>query len=194
MPNNQINIQNIVKMDDYVRNEEKYEHIFEVQLPPKNINLFKPRFNFEMGTPLVGDLLLDLEQENMLEIHPFPEWVVQLKSRDKVNSKAYLIVPNFPRSFIKKLSRKPIGQKINLIQQEVDKTTIEDLLAFEYEVGINVLVPAFTPHFFISSKINKEAGDSPPYLQVFEPNLENLTRILRIKTTYFFKLPFNVMI
>ncbi|GAH68289.1 unnamed protein product, partial [marine sediment metagenome] len=39
-----------------------------------------------------------------------------------------------------------------------------------------------------------DAGEEPPYLQVFEPNLDVLTKNLRIKTSYFFKLPFSVYI
>jgi len=188
------NINKIISMEIYIKNKEFYDHLFEVQLPSEDLKLWKPRFNFEMGTPLIADLLLDIEEEKMLEVHPFPEWVVHLKSLDKVNSKPYLIVPNLPKPFIKKLARKSVDERINLIKDEVAKLTIDDLVAFEYEVGINVLVPAFIPHLFISSKINKEAGDSPPYLQVFEPNLETLTKTLKIKLTYFFELPFTVII
>jgi hypothetical protein len=189
-----IKIKKILTLESYVKNLELYSHLFEVQLPPKNINLWKIRLNFGMGTPLIGDLLLNLEQERILEIHPFPEWVVQIKSIDNVKSKPYLIVPNFTASFVKKLSRKSIDEKLDLIQKEIDTINIEDLIAFEYEIGINILVPAFVPHFFISSKINKEAGEFPPYLQVFEPNLDILTKNLNVKTSYYFKLPFMVAI
>jgi hypothetical protein len=185
---------NIVTYNDYIKEENLYENLFEVQLPPEDINLWKIRYNFNMGTPLLGDLLLDLEQEERLEIHPFPEWVVQLKTKDVVKSKPYLVVPNFSKPLIKKINRKSINEKIELIQNEIDTIKIDDLIAFEYDIGINILVPAFIPHFFISSKINREAGEKPPYLQVFEPNLEVLTKNLKIKTTYFFKLPFSVTV
>ncbi len=193
MTKDSIKVKNIITLETYLKNKDSYQHLFEVQLPPESINLFKVRYNFEMGTPLVGDLLLDLESERMLEIHPFPEWVVHLKS-DKVKSKPYLVVPNFPNSLVKKFSRKSVDEKIKLIQNEIDHIKIDDLIAFEYEIGINILVPAFIPHFFIASKINKEAGEEPPYLQVFEPNLDVLTKNLKIKTSYFFKLPFSVSI
>ncbi len=194
MKSNLKRIENIITLEEYINNKEKYIHLFEVQLPPADLKLFKPRLNFEMGNPLIGDLRLDLEKENMLEIHPFPEWVVQLKSPEKVKSIPYLIVPNFSLSLVKTLARKNFEKKLKLMEQKIDKLTIDDLIAFKYEIGINILVPGFTPHFFISSEINKENGEAPPYLQVFEPNMEKITRILKIKTTYFFKLPFSVMI
>ena len=189
-----INIKNIIKFEDYIKNTKEFIHIFEVQMPPDEINLWKIRYNYDMGTPLLGDLLLDLEKENMLETHPFPEWVVYLKSVGNFSSKPYLIVPNFPKNLIKKIARKTVDEKINVIQNEIDTITIDDLIAFEYEIGINILVPAFIPHFFISSRINKDAGERPPYLQVFEPKLDVLTRNLKIKTSYFFKLPFTLII
>jgi len=194
MSDNSIRLKNIVTLETYNENPDKFQHLFEVQNPPENINLFKVRYSFEMGTPLVGDLVLDLESERLLEIHPFPEWVVFLKSSNKVKSKPYLVVPNLPNSLVKKFSRKSVDERIKLIQNEIVKIKIDDLIAFEYEIGINILVPAFIPHFFIASKINKDAGEKPPYLQVFEPNLDTLTKNLRIKTSYFFKLPFSVYI
>jgi len=189
-----VQIKNIINFDDYIKNPQEYNHLFEVQIPPDDINLWKIRYNFDMGTPLVGDLLLDLESEKNLEIHPFPEWVVFLKSKGNINSKPYLIVPNFPKSFIKKISRKSVDEKINLIKNQVEGVQIDDLIAFEYQVGINILVPAFIPHFFISSHIAKDTSETPPYLQVFEPKLDTLTKNLKIKTTYFLKLPFTVII
>jgi hypothetical protein len=184
----------ILTFESYLKSKDLYEHLFEVQVPPENIKLWKVRYNFDMGTPMIGDLLLDLEQERMLEVHPFPEWVVYLRSNYNVKSKPYLIVPTFSNSFVKQISRKTLDKRIELIQKEIEKLSIEDLIAFEYEIGINILIPAFIPHFFICSKINKEAGESPPYLQVFEPNLDILTKNLKIKPSYLFKLPFSVSI
>ena len=189
-----LRIQNILNLDKFIQKSSEYNHLFEVQIPPNDINLWKVRFHFEMGTPMVGDLLLDLEQENKLEIHPFPEWVVQLKSRDFVESKPYLIVPNVSKQLVKKINRKPIQEKIDIIKSIVKELKIGDLLAFEYEIGINVLIPAYIPHFFISSKIKKKANEAPPYLQVFEPNITNLSKLLNIKPTYYFELPFTVII
>jgi len=189
-----LKINHIVNLERYLEDSNAYSHLFEVQLPPDDIKQWKIRYNYDMGTPLIGDLLLDIEEENMLEIHPFPEWVVHLRSNEIVKSKPYLIVPNFSKKNVKKINRKSIEEKIVIIQNEIENLQIDDLIAFEYELGINVLVPAFIPHFFISSKINKEKGEKAPYLQVFEPKLDILTKNLKIKTTYFFKLPFSVRI
>ncbi len=170
--------------------KEIYEHLFEIQTPPSDIKLWKIRFNFDLGTLLLGDLLLDLEQEKMLEIHPFPEWVVQLKCVSNGKSKPYLVVPNLPKSLVRKFARKTSDEIVEILTQEIPKLKINDLIAVEYEVGVNILVPAFIPHFFISSKINKAEGELPPYLQVFEPNIESTTKNLKIKPTYYFELPF----
>ncbi|MGV9172026.1 MAG: hypothetical protein ACOC44_16600 [Promethearchaeia archaeon] len=185
-------ITKIFQVEDYTKDPKKFSHLFEVQFPPEDINLFKPRTNFTMGTPLVGDLYLDLEQEDLLEIHPFPEWVVQLYYPANVQSKPYLIVPNFSRAFIRKMNRKAFDQKIQMIGKEIKGLEIHDLFAFEYKVGVNIKVHAFIPHFFISSKIDKSNEEKPPYLQVFEPEMSALTKNLKIKTTYLFKLPWKV--
>ncbi len=190
MSQNLFNIKNVFTIDDIYRNKEDLHHLFEVQLPPKEIKLFKERFHFELGTLLIGDLVLDLEKERMLEIHPFPEWVVELKTETKC--KPYLVVPNFSQSFINKLLRKPLEKKIDLLENEISRLEIEKLIAFEYEIGINVLVPAYIPHFFISSK--NEKLSEYPYLQVFEPDFTNIVNVLKIKPSYYFKLPFFVQI
>ena len=183
-----IKIQKIITIKDFQNNRENFIYLFEVQFPPKEIKLFKERYNFELGTLLVGDLLLDLEKERMLEIHPFPEWVVHLKTESKC--KPYLVVPNFSKAFINKLLRKPLHVKLDLLKNCISSLEIENLIAFEYEEGINLLIPAYIPHFFISSKIDKECGEQPPYLQVFEPNFADIAKVLRIKPSYYFKLSF----
>lgn len=185
---------NIITLEDYISKENDYNHLIEVQFPPADVNMFKVRFNFDMGTPLIGDLILDVETESLLELHPFPEWVVYLRSRTTTKSTPYLIVPNLSKKFMRKLNRKSVDQRIDLIKDELKDLKQSDLLAFEYKLGINILVPAFTPHLFISSKIDKESGDNPPYLQVFEPKLDELTKNLKIKTTYFFNLPYKVSV
>jgi len=187
-------IRNIITLEEYRRNEKDYEYLFEIQLPPNDLKMFKVRFNFDLGNPLIGDLILDLEQEKMLEYHPFPEWVVQLKSPSKVLSKPYLIVPRLDKKIVRRITRKSIEEKFSVIESHLNNIGVEDLIAFEYDVGINILVPPFVPHFFISSKISKEKGGNPPYLQVFEPNMEHVAKNLKLKTTYFFELPFLVKV
>ena len=95
---------------------------------------------------------------------------------------------------VRKFRRKSIDERIELIQNEINSTQIQDLLGFEYKIGINIMVPAFIPHFFISSHIDEIKGDKPPYLQVFEPELSYLTKNLNIKTTYYFQLPYKASI
>lgn len=185
---------NIITLEDYISKENDYNHLIEVQFPPADVNIFKVRMNFDMGTPLIGDLVLDVEAENLLEVHPFPEWVVFLRSKTLTKSKPYLVVPNLSKKFMRKLNRKSVYHRIELIKEELKDLKQSDLFAFEYELGVNILVPAFTPHLFVSSQIDKVSGDNPPYLQVFEPKLDELTKNLKIKTTYFFTLPYKVSI
>jgi len=84
MPEKAVIIKSIIKLEEYVENEDKFKYLFEVQLTPPNLKNFRPRFNFDKGgTLLVGDLVLNLEEEQFLESHPFPEWVVQLISIEK---------------------------------------------------------------------------------------------------------------
>ncbi|MHA1274545.1 MAG: hypothetical protein ACTSQJ_17060 [Promethearchaeota archaeon] len=194
MEPNVYKIKNIIRLEDYYENINLFNHLFEVQLPPNDLKSWRPRYNYEIGNLLVGDLILDLEKENTLEVHPFPEWVVHLRTINPTNSIPYLIVPNLPNSFMKKLNRKNIDQRTVLVQEKIKNLKIDDFIAFEYKIGVNVLIHAFTPHLFISSKVNKEIGDIGSYLQVFEPNFELFTKILKIKTTYFFKIPFSVII
>ena len=188
------NVRTIIDFEDYMGAKDQYQHLFEVQVPPEDLHSFKPRMGFELGTPLVGDLVLDLEEEDHLEFHPFPEWVVQLRTKENVESKPYLILPELSRSFVRRLARKPLAKRVDMINEKIEDTSIDQLLAFEYEVGINVLVPPFIPHFFISSIIDKEAGKKAPYLQVFEPKIDDVVKALKIKPTYFVTLPFKVKI
>ncbi len=194
MSDRALKIKKIINFKCYQENKEIYAHLFEIQQPNEDIKLFKERYSHDLGTLLVGDLVLDLERERLLEIHPFPEWVVQLKASMKINAKPYLVVPNFSPSFMKKLLRKSLDSKLELLKDQISRLKIEDLIGLEYQVGINVLVPAYVPHFFISSKIKKEEGEKPPYLQVFEPNYLSVVKTLNIKPSYYFKLPFHVEI
>jgi hypothetical protein len=184
----------IINLNNYLDNQDNFNHLFKVQLPHENLKLWKVRYKIDLGTFIVGDLLLNLEEENSFEVHPFPEWVVYLKTLQNLTSKPYLIVPKLSKLFIKNLERKKIHKKIELIQDEMNNINIDDILAFEYELGINILVPAFIPHTFLSSKIQYEDGEKPPFLQVFEPNIEHITKSLKIEPTHFFQLPFSFKI
>ncbi|MBD3255022.1 MAG: hypothetical protein GF383_08005 [Candidatus Lokiarchaeota archaeon] len=194
MSEKEFEIQKIVDINRYLQNPAAYRHLFEVQVPPSKIKTWKVRYNYILGTLMVGDLILDLESENMLEIHPFPEWVVHLKRFNQPTTVPYLVVPDLDLSITRKITRKPYPDKIELIEDLISHLTISNLIAFEYQLGVNVLVPAFIPHFFISSKFDKEGHVAAPYLQVFEPNINALQQTLNIKPTSYFQLPFSVFI
>jgi len=193
MPEKAVIIKSIIKLEEYVENEDKFKYLFEVQLTPPNLKNFRPRFNFDKGgTLLVGDLVLNLEEEQFLESHPFPEWVVQLISKEKSIGKAYLVVPDLPNRFISKLNKMNYGKRISKIDETIKNLTDDELIAFEYQIGVSIKVNANVPHTFIA-KIAPEKNEKPPYLQVYEPNLKIFNEVLKFKTPYY-KLPFKIKI
>ena len=187
------NIKYIIKLENYIENEENFKHLFEIQLAPPGLKNFRPRFNFDKGgTLLVGDLVLNIEEEQYLESHPFPEWVVQLISKEKALGKAYLIVPNLANRIISRLNTMNYEKRIVKIDEIIKNLTADDLIAFEYQIGVSIKVHANVPHTFIS-KIDLKKNEKPPYLQVYEPNLRIFNEVLKFKTPYF-KLPFKIKI
>ena len=187
------NIKRIIVFNDYIKESEKYIHLFEIQLPPTDLQNFRPKYNFEQGgTLLVGDLVLNIEVEEYLESHPFPEWVVQLVSSKGQSGKAYLIVPDLEVRFISRLNKLNYEKRIKKIEEIVGSLSLDDLIAVEYKIGMNIRVPENVPHTFIG-KINNAKNEKPPYLQVFEPNLKVFNELLKFKTPYY-KLPFKIKI
>ncbi|MCK4280578.1 MAG: hypothetical protein KAX10_00560 [Candidatus Lokiarchaeota archaeon] len=186
-------IKSIIRLKDYIENEEDFKHLFEIQLAPPGLKNFRPRFNFDKGgTLLVGDLVLNIEEEQYLESHPFPEWVVQLISKEGPIGSAYLIVPNLPNRFISRLNTMNYEKRIAKIDEVIKNLTTDDLIAFEYQIGVSIKVNANVPHTFIS-KIDLKKNEKPPYLQVYEPNLRIFNEVLKFKTPYY-KLPFKIKI
>ena len=99
------NIKSIIRLKDYIENEENLTHLFEIQLAPPGLKNFRPRFNFDKGgTLLVGDLVLNIEEEQYLESHPFPEWVVQLISKEGLIGVSIKVHANVPHTFISKIA------------------------------------------------------------------------------------------
>ncbi len=193
MSENVNNIKSIIRLKDYIEREENFKHLFEIQLAPPGLKNFKPRFNFDKGgTFLVGDLVLNIEEEQYLESHPFPEWVVQLISKEKALGIAYLIVPNLANRIISRLNIMNYEKRILKINEIINNLTVDDLIAFEYQIGVSIKVNANVPHTFIS-KINPKRNEKPPYLQVYEPNLRIFNEVLKFKTPYY-KLPFKIKI
>lgn len=187
------NIKSIIRLKDYIENEENLTHLFEIQLAPPGLKNFRPRFNFDKGgTLLVGDLVLNIEEEQYLESHPFPEWVVQLISKVGPIGLAYLIVPNLPNRFISRLNTMNYEKRIAKINEIIKNLTADDLIAFEYQMCVSIKVHANVPHTFIS-KIDLKKNEKPPYLQVYEPNLRIFNEVLKFKTPYY-KLPFKIKI
>lgn len=187
------NIKSIIRLKDYIENEENLTHLFEIQLAPPGLKNFRHRFNFDKGgTLLVGDLVLNIEEEQYLESHPFPEWVVQLISKEGPIGLAYLIVPNLPNRFISRLNTMNYEKRIAKIDEIIKNLTADDLIAFEYQIGVSIKVHANVPHTFIS-KIDLKKNEKPPYLQVYEPNLRIFNEVLKFKTPYY-KLPFKIKI
>jgi len=117
---------------------------------------------------------------------------VQLISKEKALGKAYLIVPNLANRIISRLNTMNYEKRIVKIDEIIKNLTADDLIAFEYQIGVSIKVHANVPHTFIS-KIDLKKNEKPPYLQVYEPNLRIFNEVLKFKTPYF-KLPFKIKI
>lgn len=50
MESNVKKIKTIITLNDYAKGTNIYKHLFEVQLPTEDLKLWKPRYNFELGT------------------------------------------------------------------------------------------------------------------------------------------------
>jgi len=84
------------------------------------------------------------------------------------------------------------GKRISKIDETIKNLTDDELIAFEYQIGVSIKVNANVPHTFIA-KIAPEKNEKPPYLQVYEPNLKIFNEVLKFKTPYY-KLPFKIKI
>ena len=175
-------------------NLSQYEHLFEISQVPKAFSedpkldwRVRDGFN-ESGTLLVGDLRVLKTATDVVEIHPFPEWLVEILQPFCKVGKAYAVVPNWPKEFFGALNNTWWKEKLSMIRNRISTMSMmstDEWLAIEYEPGICIKIPAYVPHEFLA---RFSEDQKPPYLQCFEPNFDFLPKIMGIEATILFEL------
>ena len=161
-----------------------FAHLFEILQPPPGLLNFKPKDRFSAGGYiLVGDLVCNETQTNVMEIHPFPEWVVNSGRFGTCSGKAYAIFARIDPKFLeRKISRKDWMGRVQEYKEYLKSLTIDGVFAVELPVGCIIKVCNNVPHYFLSKQ---QPGEDYPYLVVFEPEIPLLTEDLKIATAYF---------
>ena len=170
----------IIREKEYFEARDKYAHLFDIGMPSQEMVekdlgwIVREEVNYG-GAMMVGDLMVQKHKTNVLETHPFPEWVVQLHQMGKNSGKVYALIPNFSSKQMKRLTRKKISERTEYTKQFLKELPPDDYLAIEYLEGISIKIGSNVPHEFISVVNSEEAI---PYCQVFEPNLFPLSQML----------------
>ncbi len=179
-----IKISNIFSPEEAIAHGKEYAHLYEVLQPAEGLVNFKPRDGFAAGgTLLVGDLVCNESQTSNLEIHPFPEWVLQSPRYGKQPGKAFAIFANVdPKFFERKIARKDWTGRVQAYNDYIKTLPIDGFFAIEMPPGVIVKVCKNAPHYFISAQ---SAGEDFPYLVVFEPEIPVVAEELKAATAYF---------
>lgn len=175
-------------------------HLVEYQAAPTDLpqqyENFRVRETFPVGTLLCGDLVINEESTMQLEMHPFPEWVVQLQRLETpmASLQGHCIALDMTAKELKKLGRKDWKDRKELVRDLVKQCTGDKLVAFSMAPGICLKVPANVPHYFVSVKNDGTAAY--PYCQVFEPAIawDTLAPFGRVEPTAYFQLPFGASV
>jgi len=171
----------------YLEIQSKWGHLFEIAQPnpemiEKNID-WSVKDGYDIaGSLLVGDLRVIKNETNVLETHPFPEWVIQMYQVGRLSGKVYAIIPKISKSQLKELNLTDYAARIKRTQKILDDLQEIDYFAIEYKIGINIKIPANVPHEFISLVSSNE---TVPYCQVFEPNMENIMKTFQIEPAFY---------
>lgn len=179
-----VKITDVWSVEDAIARQAEWGHLYEVQAPPPDHKNWRVREVFTQGGHLlVGDLLLDEQEARFLEVHPFPEWVVQVYQPGKRPGGAYAILPKLERKVVaRRLPRKPWAKRVATLNKMLGRLSPAEFFAIQYEVGTNIKIPANVPHYFLAKCAS---GEDLPYMQVFEPSLPILDEGLKITTPYF---------
>ncbi len=179
-----IKISHILSPEEALAHAKDYSNLFEILQPPEGLSNFKRRDGFPGGgTLLVGDLVCNETQTTNLEIHPFPEWVLQSPRYGKHPGKAYAIFANVdPKFFERKIARKDWIGRVQAYNEYMKTLPIANFFAIEMPLGIIVKVCKNAPHYFLSAQ---SADQDSPYLVVFEPEIPVVAEELKAATAYF---------
>lgn len=177
----------------YNETQAKWGHLFEIAQP--NPEMIEKNLDWSIkdgydvaGTLLVGDLWVIKNDTNVLETHPFPEWVIQIYQLGRKSGKVYAILPKITESQLNELNLTDYTIRVKNTQKILEGLQEEDFFAIEYHIGMDIKIPANVPHEFISVVSLEEYV---PYCQVFEPNMEKIMNSLRMEPA-FYKLQFRL--
>ncbi|MHA1681068.1 MAG: hypothetical protein ACTSUE_08670 [Promethearchaeota archaeon] len=179
---------------------EAYAHLVEYQVKPPDLpqefQNFRVRETFPMGNLLCGDLVINEESSKQLEVHPFPEWVVQLIRLDtkKTQVAGYIATLNMTPKELKKLVKLDWRSKTKEIKERVKNCSNDDIILFKLIPGLCVKIRGNVVHYAISEQ--KPDENAYPYCQVFEPAIDwnTLKPFGKFAPTGYFQLPFELKI
>ena len=112
----------MVKYIDFLEDTsllDEYSHLIEYQQKPADLpqeyENFRPRDTFPTGQLLCGDLIVNEDMTKQLEMHPFPEWVVQLIRLDTKEGQVdgQVVCLSMSKKELKKLGRKDWGTRVD---------------------------------------------------------------------------------
>lgn len=176
----------------------EYSHLMEYQvkpgdLPSENEN-FRVREIFPVGNLLCGDLIINEEFTEKMELHPFPEWVTHLLRLDtKLPQVAgYSAIIAMSKKDHRKLSKLDWRSKIKQAREIVKNCTMEDIVLFKLVPGACAKINGNVIHYAIADK--KPDTSSYPYWQVFEPSIDwnQFKPFGKFDNTGYFTLPFKL--
>lgn len=196
-----------MKIIDFNDEEERdaYSHLVEYQVKPADLpgeyENFRPRETFPTGNLLCGDLIINEESTKQLEVHPFPEWVVQLTRLDpiaagKTQVDGYCIALNLTGKQVKKFTRKDWSERKKMMKEKIKASDLQadEIIAFPMNPGICLKVQENVPHYFVSAQ--KDDKQVYPYCQVYEPsiNWDELKPFGRFEPTAYFPLKEEIQV
>ncbi|MHA1889415.1 MAG: hypothetical protein ACTSYS_00350 [Promethearchaeota archaeon] len=192
-----------MKIHDINSNQDdlkSLEHLVQYMIKPVDLpgeyEFFRVREIFPAGKLLCGDLVVNETSSKQLEIHPFPEWVVQVIQPAPVEESlpAYCVFLNLNKKQLKKISKMSTKEKKSEIKELVKSCTNNDIIAFKMAPGACVKVNPNVPHYFITEKSSE--GKSIPYALVFEPSIdwEAMKIFGKFESTAYFSLPFDLQV
>lgn len=173
-------IKQIVTIEEFLKNPNKYHHLFEITTQQPLDKEWVEREIFSLGGNLmIGDLNLSQQVTDVIEFHPFPEWVIKIYQPNKNPGIAYAVIPLLTKDEIAQYNKLDFYERNKAAQQKINTLYPKDFIAIPYVDGLCIKIPRNVPHYFLS--VIKE-GQDVPFLEVFEPKVPILEEVLKNKS------------
>ena len=189
-----MNISKIYAEFEYREVNEKYSHLVDIGILNENMvkdNIeWEIRGGFRISRPLlVGDLRVIRQKSQIMEIHQFPEWVIQMYQTNTNAADTLLIMPELSSKMVKDLQNMPWNTRCLKIQEILKKEKNPTYVGISYRDGVSIKVNANIPHDFICPLIGDQ---SVSYCQVFEPDFNSIGEVYKIDPTKIFPLEYEL--